>query len=86
MCSKKILYQSGDKENVALNAKKVGDNLSFKQICYTTDCVLAYANKKEISMSKAADELKAKGAFPKIYRAARKRLLVPAKSVVEQFC
>lgn len=85
MCTKKILYQPGNKGRVALRAKETGDKLSFKQICYTTDCVLAYANAKDISISKAAEELADKGAFPKIYRAARKREPLPYKLVAKQF-
>ena len=82
MCTKKILYQPGNKGRVALRAKKTGDKLSFKQICYT---VLAYANAKDIPISKAAEELADKGAFPKIYRAARKREPLPYKLVAKQF-
>lgn len=86
MCTKKLLYKSGNKSNVTLKVKGTGEKLSsFQQICYTTNCVLAYANNKEISLSEAADELKAKGAFPKIYKAARKRLPLPAKKTIEKF-
>lgn len=85
MCTKKFLYQSGGRSHVALRSKKAGDKLSFKQICYTTDCVLAYANAKKIPMAKAAEELKEINAFPKIYCAARKRVPLSAKEVAEQF-
>ena len=85
MCTKKVLYQPGNKGRVALRTKKTGDKLTFKQICYTTDCVLEYANAKDISISKAAEELADKGAFPKIYRAARKREPLPYKLVAKQF-
>ena len=84
MCTKKKLYQPGNKGRVTLRAKKTGDKLTFKQICYTTDCVLAYANDKDIPISKAA-ELADKGAFPKIYSAARKREPLPYKLVAKQF-
>lgn len=73
------------RDELLLELKKTGDKLSFKQICYTTDCVLAYANAKDISISKAAEELADKGAFPKIYRAARKREPLPNKLVAKQF-
>lgn len=82
---KENFISAGHKGRVALRAKKTGDKLSFKQICYTTDCVLAYANAKDIPISKAAEELADKGAFPKIYRAARKRVLLPYKLVAKQF-
>lgn len=85
MCTKKLLYQPGKKGRVSLRAKKSGDKLTFKQICYTTDCVLAYANATDISISKAAEELSDKGTFPKIYRAARKREPLLYKLVAKQF-
>lgn len=86
MCTKKILYQAGNRTHTVLKNRCVGEKLNFKQICYTTDCVLAYANAKDVSLSEAAEELKNKGLFPVIYQAARKRQTLPVKQVVKQFC
>lgn len=82
MCTKKVLYSVGMAEKKPLVVRKKGEKLSFKQVCYTTDCLLAYANRREIPMAEAINELKVKNAFPIIYKAARKSSPDAVRSVV----
>lgn len=82
MCDKKILYKASTHPLGKLTARGRGEKLNFKQICYTTDCLTDYANRREIPISNAVVELKNMGAFPTIYRAARKRVLEPSGKVV----
>ena len=81
MCEKKILYQPSTQPLVRLTARGRGEKLNFRQICYTTACVTDYANRREIPISNAIVELKTMGAFPRIYRAARKTVLEPSWKV-----
>lgn len=82
MCDKKILYKASTHPLGKLIARGRGEKLNFKQICYTTDCLTDYANRREIPISNAVVELKNMGAFPTIYRAARKSVLEPSGKVV----
>lgn len=81
MCEKKILYQPSAQPLVRLTARGRGEKLNFRQICYTTSCLTAYANYREIPISSAVAELKKKGALSGIYRAARKSVLEPSDKV-----
>ena len=51
---------------------------------YATDCLTDYASRREIPISNAVVELKNMGAFPTIYRAARKSVLEPSGNVVSR--
>ena len=82
MCEKKILYQPSTQPLAKLTTRGRGEKLNFRQICYTTACVTDYANRREIPISSAIVELKNMGAFPRIYRAARKSILEPSWKVV----
>lgn len=82
MCDKKILFKPSTHPDVQLKARGRGEKLSFRQICYTTDCLVGYADRRAIPISNAVVELKDMGAFPHIYKAARKSVLEPVGKVV----
>ena len=82
MCEKKILYQPSTYPLRKLTTRGRGEKLNFRQICYATDCLTAYANYREIPISSAIVELRDIGALPGIYRAARKSVLEPSEKVV----
>jgi hypothetical protein len=84
MCDKKILYKASTHPLGKLTKRGRGEKLNFKQICYTTDCLTDYASRREIPISNAVVELKNMGAFPTIYRAARKRAIEPSQNVVSR--
>lgn len=84
MCDKKVLFQRSTHPYVQLKARGRGEKLSFNQICYTTDCLVGYADKRSIPISHAVHELKDMGAFPHIYKAARKSALEPVGKVVSR--
>ena len=82
MCDKKILYQPSTSPLGKLTVRGRGEKLNFRQICYATDCLTAYANYREIPISNAVVELRNIGALPSIYRAARKSVQEPSEKVV----
>ena len=84
MCDKKILYKASTHPLGQLTTRGRGEKLNFKQICYATDCLTDYASRREIPISNAVVELKNMGAFPVIYRAARKSVLEPSQNVVSR--
>lgn len=84
MCEKKILYQPSTRPLGKLTMRGRGEKLNFRQICYATDCLTAYANYREMPISDAIVELSDIGALPVIYRAARKIVLEPYEKVVER--
>lgn len=71
------------RDELLLELKKLAINCRLSKSVILQ--ILAYANAKDISISKAAEELADKGAFPKIYRAVRKREPLPYKLVAKQF-
>ena len=84
MCGKKILYQPSTHPLEKLTMRGRGEKLNFRQICYATDCLTAYANYREMPISDAIIELRNIGALPVIYRAARKIVHEPYKKVVDR--
>ena len=82
VCDKKICYQSSTRPIGKLTVRGRGEKLNFRQICYATDCLTAYANYREIPISNAVVELRNIGALPGIYRAARKSVQEPSEKVV----
>lgn len=84
MCEKKILYQPSTRPLGKLTMRGRGEKLNFRQICYATDCLTAYANYREMPISDAIVELSNLGALPVIYRAARKIIHEPYEKVVER--
>ena len=84
MCEKKILYQPSTRPLGKLTMRRRGEKLNFRQICYATDCLTAYANYREMPISDAIVELSDTGALPEIYRAARKIVHEPHEKVVKR--
>ena len=84
MCEKKILYQPSTHPLRKLTMRGRGEKLNFRQICYATECLTAYANNREIPISNALVELRERGALPGIYRAAIRRVPESSEKVVER--
>ena len=75
---------AGDEGRVSLRARERGGKLNFAQISYTTDCVREVASRLDMPMVKAIGELRAKGAFARIYREARSKVQRPAGVVARE--
>lgn len=84
MCTKKTLYRPGTQRQVSLRTRERGGKLNFLQISYTTDCVREVANRLDMPMVQAIGELRAKKAFARIYREARKSERRPAAEVAAE--
>ena len=84
MCTKKTIYEAGGKRQVILRARKRGEKLDFSQISYSTECVREIAARLEMPMAQAIDSIRAKNAFPIIYREARKTNRRPVKVVAQE--
>ena len=67
MCTKKTLYMAGEATDVALKPRKRGENMTFMQISFATECLRMLANRRDVPIVELVNEMSVKGLFGKFY-------------------
>jgi len=85
MCSKEFLYSpSTTTQTLRIVKKPRGGSLTFQQICYVTECLLAYADSCGVTLADAAKYMTSKsGSFQYIYKKARLNIRVTPNKMAE---
>lgn len=67
MCTKKTLYKAGNATDIALKPRKRGEEMTFSQISFATDCLRMLANRKDMPIVELVQEMSVRDLFRQFY-------------------